>query len=169
MFVQVHGIIIMPMWSAYTEANTKKDIVWIRNTIKKINVISGVLTVGAIITIFIFKPVVSIWLGKNLEYSYGLIFVTAVYVIMQMFANNYSSFLCGIGNIKISAVISLISAAANIPLSIFFAYMLDMKLTGIMLGSLIVMSISFFVLPAVSHKWIKAKETEWTIQEKSYE
>ena len=79
-----------------------------------------------------------------------------------MIGNNYSSFLCGVGHIKTSTIIAGIGAVMNIPLSVFFAQGCDMRLTGIILGSLVVMMISVIVLPVVSYRWVSFKEKEWS-------
>lgn len=158
MSATVHSIILMPMWSAYTEAAARKDYKWIRKTLRKINYITILFSTMVVIGIFLFEPFAEIWLGKRLEYGTRLIVIVAIYMIAQMFANNYSSFLCGVGHIKISAVLSVIGAVMNIPISIYFAQRMDMKLSGIILGSLCVMAMSTVVLPIVSYKWLKEKE-----------
>ncbi len=162
MVVQIHAIIIMPMWSAYTEAATRRDMTWIRNTIKRINLITALLSVGVIIGIFLFEPLAAIWLQKRLVYGKPLIITVAIYMIAQMIGNNYSSFLCGVGHIKISTIISGIGAVMNIPLSIYFAQGCKMRLTGIILGSLVVMMVSVIVLPIVSYRWLRIKGMEWS-------
>lgn len=159
--VQIHGIVIMPMWSAYTEAATKKDIKWISSTMKKINLITVLLSVFAIIGIFTFRPIAKAWLGRELEYSTSLIIMVAIYMIAQMFGNNYSSFLCGVGHIKASVIIAALGATMNIPLSVLFAQNMNMRLTGIILGSLCVMMISVIALPVVAARWKKEKAVEW--------
>lgn len=161
MAVQIHAIIIMPMWSAYTEAATRKDMAWIGKTMKRINLITALLTVGVILGIFLFEPVVAIWLQRKLEYGKPLIAIVAIYMIAQMIGNNYSSFLCGVGHIKISTIIAGIGAVINIPLSIFFAQGCNMRLAGIILGSLVVMMVSVIVLPTVTYRWLCQKEKEW--------
>ena len=161
MLVQIHGIIILPMWSAYTEAASKKDIVWIRKTMRRINQITLVFSFGAVIGIFLFEPFATVWLHKKLVYGQRLIVIVAIYMIVQMVANNYSSFLCGVGHIKVSTVIAILSAILNIPLSILFAQNCRMHLSGIILGSLSVMMMSFIVLPIVSYHWLAKKEIEW--------
>lgn len=155
LFVQIHGIIIMPMWSAYTEAAFNNDFCWIKKTMRRIDMITAAMSVCVVMGALIFKPFSAWWLGRDLDYDYILIVIVALYMIIQMFANNYSSFLCGVGEIKMSAIISVIGALVNIPLSIFFAKTLKMRLNGIILGSLCVMSLSLIVLPIVTHKWLK--------------
>lgn len=161
MIVQIHAIIILPMWSAYNEAATRRDISWIKNTMRRINRISFCFTGVASIGIVLFRPVSRIWLGRDLNYGKGLILLVALYTIAQLFGNNYSSFLCGVGHIKASIIISVIGALLNIPLSVIFARHLSMRLNGIILGSLVVMLISTIVLPIVAHRWINAKTKEW--------
>lgn len=153
-FVTVHGIIIMPMWSAYTEAAARGDIVWIQSTIKKINIMTFFLSAGAVVTIFLFEPFAAVWLGKKFDYEMSLIVTVAIYMIVQMIGNNYSSFLCGIGYIKISTFLAALEAIFNIPLSVFLAKYCNMGLTGIILGSLCVIVVSALALPIVSHRWI---------------
>lgn len=160
--VQIHAIIIMPMWSAYTEASAKKDIVWIKKTMRKINCITALLAVGVIIGIFLFEPLVALWLNRNLEYGKPLIVIVAIYMIAQMIGNNYSSLLCGVGHIKISTIIAGVGAVLNIPLSIYFAQDCGLKSAGIILGSLVVMMLSVVVLPVISYRWVKNKSREWS-------
>lgn len=156
-FVQVHAIIIMPMWSAYTVANTNNDMKWIKKTMRQINLITLLMSAGVIVGIFLFEPFAAIWLRRRLDYGTNLIVLVAVYMIVQMFANNYSSFLCGVGHIKIPTIIALIGAVINIPLSVFFARNMHMRLSGIILGSLCVMLLSFLIFPVVTHRWFQKK------------
>ncbi len=163
MVVQIHGIIIMPMWSAYTEAMAKRDLLWIRSTMKKVNLITLVFSCGTVIGILLFEPLAAVWLGRRLEYGRTLIIIVGIYMIIQMFANNYASFLCGVGEIRVSAVLSIIEAALNIPLSVFFAKTLGMRLSGIIFGSFCVMFISFLVLPVIACRWIRSRSKEWGV------
>lgn len=163
--VQVHAIIIMPMWSAYTEAATYKNMAWIKKTMKRINLLTLLFSAGAIVLIFIFEPLAAIWLRKELVYDKTAIMIIAIYVIVQMFSNNYSSFVCGVGRLIESTIICAVGAIANIPLSIYFAKTLGMGQAGIILGSLSVMSLSIIILPFVARNWIKKKEIEWKSEE----
>lgn len=158
-FVQVHAIIIMPMWSAYTAANAQKDIEWIKRTIKKINHITILLSIMAIFAVLLFKPFVYIWFHNQLTYENELILFVVVYMIAQMFANNYSSFLCGVGEIRISVVLALIGAIVNIPLSVVLAGHFGWGLSGIIGGSLFVMLLNCIVLPIVTGNWFRKRKS----------
>lgn len=157
MFVQVHAIIIMPMWSAYTAASAQNNIEWIKKTLRKINFVTLLLSLGVIVGIFLFEPFAHIWLGKKLYYGENLILITALFMIVQMISNSYSSFLCGVGEIRISVILAAIGATINIPLSILFAKKFEMGLVGIVIGSLTVMLLNVIILPVVTHKWLKKR------------
>ena len=129
-------------------------------TMKKINVLTVIMSVFVLIGIFFFEPFAELWLGTALEYGKSLIVIVAIYMIAQLFGNNYSAFLCGLGQIKVSTIISTFGAIINIPLSIFFAQTCGMRLSGVILGSLCVMAISVVVLPMVSYRWISLKERD---------
>jgi len=157
LFIQIHAIVIMPMWSAYTAANATKDYAWMKSTIRKMNLFSLLITVGIVIGIFLFEPFAAVWLGRRLEYGTGLIVTVAIYMIAQMFANNYSAFLSGVGYIKVSVILSVIAAIINIPFSIFLARNLNWGLTGIIAGSLLAMLPSTIILPIVTRQWFKER------------
>ena len=159
LFVQVHAIIMAPMWSAYTEAKERKDYVWIKKELRKTNLISLGLTVFAVILIFIFKPLAYIWLHKELDYGY-LIYFMATFVILEMFANNYVSLLCGVGEIKFASIFALFQALLNIPFSILLAKYTSLGINGIIVGSIIVMFMGFVAFPINYFIWINKKIKE---------
>ena len=159
LFVQVHGIIIMPMWSAFTEAKEKKDYIWMKDTMRKVNIIAFLFAIVAVVLIFVFKPLAYIWLRKELDYNY-LIPLMATYVIFTMFANNYASFLCGVGEVKVASLLALVQAILNIPLSIVLAKYTPLGINGIIVGSISVMFLSLVALPINYHIWINKRIKE---------
>lgn len=158
-FVQFHAIIIMPMWSAYTAASAKKNTEWIKQTMKKMNNITIVLSVMVLFAVFLFKPFVHILFRNELTYKNELIVFVAVYMIAQMFANNYSSFLCGVGEIRVSVLLAFIGAIVNIPLSVLLAERFGWELCGIIGGSLFVMLLNCIVLPIVTGNWFRKRRS----------
>lgn len=156
-FVQVHAIIIMPMWSAYTVASVQNDMKWIKKTIRKINIITVFLMLGIVVARFIFEPFSVFWLKKSLAYENKMITLIALYMILQMFGNNYSAVLCGIGEIKVSIILSVIEAFTNIPLSVWFAKTMNMGVSGVILGSVCMMLLNASVLPFVTQKWLRKR------------
>lgn len=163
LIAEVHYVMFLPMWSAYTEAAVRKDINWIKRTLKRVNLVTALFAFGCAVGIFLFEPFAALWLHKRLEYGMLLIVITALYTISQIFANNFSALLLGVGAIKVSATVCVICALINIPLSVFFAGVCGMGNSGVILGSLCVMLINLAVLPVAVLVWIDKRTKEWEV------
>lgn len=152
-FIVINGIIITPMWSAFTLHNEKKDYIWMRLSLKRMNQ-TNILLSGGIILVAVFLPTISdLWLRHHLEYDPLMIGIMASYVIIMNFSCNYASLLNGVGDIKLSTIIALIQALLNIPLSILLSVFFDMGLSGIIGGTFCVTLLSFVILPLKVRKW----------------
>ena len=115
------GIIMTPFWSAYTEANSKKDFVWMRDTI--FNQLKGlILIVGVVILLAVLtSPVIKLWINQKLIISNALILGMALYTIIAVWNNIFSFFLNGLSRTKVQIITSIIGLTINIPLSIYLA------------------------------------------------
>ncbi|MDD3139583.1 MAG: MATE family efflux transporter [Lachnospiraceae bacterium] len=148
-------VIMTPLWSAYTAAYTKKDISWINRTIKKSLQLYIIVFIGTWAAVFLCKPVIKIWLGKELAFSKGLIILTAVYFLILMFSHIFSTFVNGIGKVKEATIVVAIEAIINIPLSILFSIKCGMGVNGVILGSIICVILSIIVYPYVTLRELK--------------
>ena len=157
-FIIVQGVIIMPLWPAYTVAKTENNIVWIKSTLKKGNVFVAILSVGVIILAMAISPITRIWLGENLSLDKSMVFFMAVYTIVYLFESNYCSFLCGASILKEYTILSTVGAIINIPCSVFFTVHLKMGLTGIILGTLVSIFPGVLVYPYVAKNTLARME-----------
>ena len=157
-FIQIHIVILTPMWSAFTAAAVNKDYKWMRDKLKKMNSITLLFSAGVVVLALGFRPIAAMWLGRELYYSNLLIVFTAIYSILTMIANVYNAFLCGVGDVKIPSMFAIVQSVINIPLSILFAINLKMGLAGIILGSVISVLIPAIVDPLVAYRWFRTKE-----------
>lgn len=155
-----YALILTPLWSAFTEAYSKKDIFWIKNIIKKLNYTILVVSVMCIILILNFNLILKLWIGNSIEVPKLLIIINAIYVIISSWNNIYAYFLNGIGALNLSLIVSVIGAIINVPLSIFFASTLNMGVAGILLGTIISLIPSTVLQPIQSYILIKRKKTK---------
>lgn len=128
-------IIATPLWSAFTEAWAKKDRAWIQLTIKRLNYIWLVFLFGTTIMIINADFVYKIWIGKNTNVPFMVTMVMGLFVLSKAFGTGYVYFLNGTGKVKIQFYFSIITAILNIPLTILFAKVLNMGLTGIVFAT----------------------------------
>src|SRR5258708_36522973 len=79
----VFGIIMTPFWSAFTEAWTKKDFDWIKNTMKKLNLISILLIIVTMFMLAFSNFVFKLWVGKDVTVPISISIVLAAYFIIN--------------------------------------------------------------------------------------
>lgn len=113
------NIIATPLWSAFTEAYAKKDLQWIRTTIKTLEKTWLLLTILTIITLFISPWVFKLWLGNKVQVPFILSLVMSGYVIVSTWQTMHVFFLNGIGKVKLQLYLVIFSSLINIPLAIF--------------------------------------------------
>lgn len=151
----VFAAVMVPFWSAATQALAKKNYDWFDNTIKKLNFITLIFSIGYIIVGICFQTISNIWLGTKLEYPKGLITVMVVYYILQSFQNPYCQFNNGIGALNGQMWLGIFQGAMNIPLSVFFASKCNFGVVGVKLATTILMALSALFQPCYFYKQIK--------------
>lgn len=95
------GIFLSPFWSASTDAYLKNDIQWIKNSIKKYNLLNIILLLLSIILLYFSETIYSLWLGKGtLHIPFLLSFWGCVFFNVTMFGGKYVFFLNGISALR---------------------------------------------------------------------
>lgn len=151
----VYVALITPLLSAYTMAYAKRDIRWIKATIKKNALLYGLFLIGSVVAMFLFEDFARLWLGKELFYGSGLVAATWGYFALLMFSHISSTMLTGFGKIKELTVAVIIGTALNIPVSIFLATRLNLGTTGVILGSILSLVPSSISAPIVARRALK--------------
>lgn len=150
-----HGIIVAPLWSAHTEAYAKGDMKWIRNTLKKLNMLMIPIIVSVLVIIIFARNIINIWVGPEIKYSYSLVVLMGIYVIISVWSNVYAYFVNGIGKIKPQMYSAVLSGIINIPLSVYFAKYLNMGISGVILGTIVSLSLFAVIGPLQTRHILK--------------
>jgi O-antigen/teichoic acid export membrane protein len=151
------SIIMLPLWSAYTEAWIKKDISWIKNTINKLILIWGLIVIGVVIMLLSSTFIYRMWVGKEIKVPVSVSVVMAGYVIINGWCGIFSQFLNGVGKIKLQLFSGIFGAILNIPLAIFLGKHLGIY--GVLLSTAILGLVSAFWSPIQYFKLINNKAT----------
>jgi O-antigen/teichoic acid export membrane protein len=154
------GIIIAPLWSAFTEANAKKDFVWMKATIKKLNLLFLVVVLGLVIMLFVYQQILDIWLPINdrIVPPLNLIIALSMFVFISIWNNIYSFFLNGVGIVKMQLRTAMIGASINVPLAIFLVKYVELGLAGVVYSMCASLIIFAFLGPVVTYKFFKNME-----------
>lgn len=137
-------LVITPLWSAYTEAWKLKRYAWIKNTIKKIIFIYLVITLIAIMILFLSPFIYQHWIGNEVKVSIITSLLVCLLILINLWTRIFDFFLNGASKIHLQMVLLIIAAIINVPVSYFFAVIIKMGLNGVILGSII--SFSFTAL-----------------------
>jgi len=154
MITAVFSIMIAPYWSAITVRKVAGDISGIKKAEKKMLRLWKMATIGCIFLIIVFKPVVHIWLQRDMTFQPGLIPLMAVYAIVYMWNAVYSQIGNGLSLMKVSVIIAIIQSLVNVIASIFFGAILGMKSVGVLLGTVIAMLVSSIVMSIYIKKYL---------------
>ena len=113
------SIISAPFWSAFTDAFTQKDYVWMKKAYHKLISIFFLLVMFVFILIIIYPFIFDLWLGNKVVIHFSMIIGVAVYVVIMMWNSVHSSLINGTGRIRLSLYMSIISTILNVPLALF--------------------------------------------------
>ncbi len=158
-FVIIIGFstIISPFWSAVTEAYYKKDIIWIKNSIGKILYIwLGIVGLTVFMTI-ISNWVYSIWIGDVVSVPLSLSIGMGLFVIIRTFNSPFSSFLNGVGKIKLQMYGLIFVGIINIPLSVILAKYFNFGISGVIYATFLCFTFLAFLRFIQYYKLINNK------------
>ena len=114
-------IIITPaLWPAYTEAWVRRDILWIRRTLRTVLLVTmGAAGLGSGILVLWGKLIIRLWAGPAAVPSQTLIVLMCTWIMIQTFMANTATVLVATNMIKLQAWLSLLVAVVNLVASIW--------------------------------------------------
>ncbi|MEI8201404.1 MAG: MATE family efflux transporter [Bacteroidota bacterium] len=138
--VMVYGIIMTPIWSAVTDAYTRKDFAWLKSTLRKLNQFSLIVFIGIIIMLIASPYVYSLWVGQKVDIPFAVSATMALYAAISVFLSPYSQYTNGMGKLYLSSRLVFSVFILYIPLAIVFAKS-PLQLAGVMLATCIINAI----------------------------
>lgn len=147
-----YTIIIMPLWSAYTEAWRLGRTEWIQRTMKKIKTIYFIFAAGCLLVVVISPWIFKIWIGEKADVPMIMSFAVAIMVLLDMWIRIYDYFINGVGKLRVQMIVNVCMAIVNIPLAYFFSVIINLGAIGVVLASIFSYGISAIVSPIQAHK-----------------
>lgn len=158
--IVLHSAMLAPFWSAASKAKAEHDIAKVKRMVRYNIYLMIPFAVGAVCAALVFRPVTALWLGQELAYTDGLIWLGAFYSVVYIWCNTFGIIGSGLDVIRSQMVIAIVQAVINIPLSLMFAVSLDMRSTGIMLGTVSSMLVCMAGMPIAVMLKIRRLENE---------
>jgi O-antigen/teichoic acid export membrane protein len=149
--IMIFSIILSPVWSAVTDAHIKSDFEWLKKTIRRLNLLSALFTVGVIIMVVFSQWVFKLWLGDKVIIPWNLSVVMAIYTIIQIWLAPYSNFINGLGKIKLTMSLTFLGIAAYLFLIYIFGNLFTNS-TGVVMAIIGTQLIGAVIQPWQTHK-----------------
>lgn len=150
-------ITIDPFWALFSDAFQKKDFIWIKKTIIRLNKIFLFFILLIVIFYFSSEFIIKLWLKRDINISNNLIFFMAIFVLIRVYGIIYMTFLNGIGKVKLQMYLYIFGAIINVPLSIYFVNYLNLGSSGVILGTILSVLGLSIILPIETYKILKNK------------
>ena len=152
----VFTIFLTPFWSASTEAYLKNDIAWIKNSIKKYNLLNILLVTAGLIMLIFSKDIYNLWLGKGkVSIPFSLSLWGFIFFNISIFGAKYVYFLNGISALRIQFYASIFSPILYIVVALLLIKYYHMGVYALFIASIIGNFNGFFLAPLQYFQIIK--------------
>lgn len=153
--IMIFTIVVTPLWSAFTEAYTKSDFIWIENTMIKIKRVWILQIFITFLLLISSKWIFEFWVGDKIKIPFTLSLSFGLYVIVCTWQSMHVYLLNGIGKIRLQLYLVTISGVVNIPISIFLGRRYG--LAGITFANTLLFFIMGIIFYVQSNKIINQK------------
>jgi O-antigen/teichoic acid export membrane protein len=141
----ITNIFIGPLWPAYTEALTRGDISWAKNTLyRSLRII--LLTTGAVsLFLVIFgNQILHMWVGPKLSAPFFLNLGLGIWMVLLAFGSGMSIFLNAANIFRFQIIFISLTFIFSIVFKCLFIH--NYKIVGVIWGTIIAFFI-FFIIP----------------------
>ncbi|HQO10257.1 MAG TPA: MATE family efflux transporter [Clostridiales bacterium] len=153
----IFGIVMIPYWSAYTEAWKTGDIPWIRRSVKKLMKLWYIMAVGGIIVLISSNMIYRIWVGSEIQIDFILSAMLLVYFLLFTFGGIFNMFINGVGKIKLQLYTAVLSAVLFYPLTYFLIKKAGMGIEALAMAIILTNLFGPIIAPVQFYKIINKK------------
>ena len=108
-------IIVSPMWSAFTEAFTKKDYAWMRNIVEKLKTVAWLFVAGGLFMFIVSPWIFKLWVGDEVNIPILLSFFVFLQNVTQIFPALYVYPINGMGKMRVQIIIYSVYSVFAVP------------------------------------------------------
>lgn len=108
-------MIITPIWSAFTDAYTKKDVVWMKSICRNLERVWLISCMVGILLILISPLAYKFWIGSSVDIPLKLSVCVYILIMCKTLGAIYMYMINGIGTIRIQTIIYVLFAIICFP------------------------------------------------------
>lgn len=118
-------ILLMPYWTAFTEAYHNNDFNWIKRSIKKLRIYWVLSIIVLIFMFFMANLFINLWIGSEFKISFSLSLSICAYIGVSNWNAIFANFSNGVGKLRVQISYAIIMGIVNIPLCFFLVKILN--------------------------------------------
>lgn len=115
----IFGIILSPLWSAFTDAQARLDYSWMQRCYVKLLRVFGLCLILVIFMSIVYPFIFKIWLGNKVSVHFGMVMAIACYIAISMWQSLNTTIQNGTGKVFLQMIYSTIFAVMFIPFALF--------------------------------------------------
>lgn len=138
-------LISQPFWTAYTEAWAKKDIDWIKRTVKKVYGLWVIVICFGIIILIASPLIYNIWVGDSVIVPFSISVAILAYFTSHTYGGVFNICINGIGKVRLQMYCLAIVAIIYIPIMLLFIKVFKLGIISIPMAQLISNFYSLFI------------------------
>lgn len=146
------GVLTSSLYSSFNDAFNRGDLIWIKNIVNKIKLVSSIFLIGILIMLIFASNIYDLWLGPAIKVSTSMNILMAIYYGITIWVSVYATFVSAVSKIKIAYYVSIINSIIYIPLSIILANFMGIE--GIITAQILLIVSGLYWLPMQYKKLI---------------
>lgn len=112
-------IVVTPFWSAFTDAFTKRDYVWMKNITKKLELM-WVLSCGfGVVMLIASSFAYQVWIGDSVHVSYRMSASMLFFILAMTIGSIYMNLLNGIGAVRLQLITYVVISLVAWPVLVY--------------------------------------------------
>jgi len=153
--IMVISLITAPIQPLVTQAYAKCDYSWIRIMLRKMNIVSLLVVASTILMVIISPFIYHIWIRDKVSIPFNLSVAIGIYTIISVLVNPFSTFINGIGKVRILVIMAPIGIGMFIGLSIILSKMMG-DVIAISIALSLTSVVGLFVIPLELRKYLSS-------------
>ena len=109
------SIMLGPLWPAFTDAYTKRDLTWMKRAYKTMGKVFALIAVGVVCMMALSGFVYHIWIGEKAYVPLAMTLAVGIYTIIHMWDTLQVMLINGTGCVKLQSFITIVGLVSPAP------------------------------------------------------
>lgn len=155
-------IVVSPIWSAFTDAYTKNDYVWMKAVFKKLIIFSLFIIILLLVFLLFSSKLYAYWIGSTVSIPFNISVLMMLNILVTSVFNIFIFIVNGTGKLYLQLWLTVVLSLVYIPLGVFLGR--ELGLPGIIGANFLINLVYAIVIPLQCYKLLfsEKKKSVWS-------